>query len=151
MKKVTPFLWFNNNAGEALEFYTKVFQNSRIISVNKAPDGTFFTGSIEIEGQTIHVMNGGPHYELSPAFSLVIRCHSQEEVEYYWQALTTNGKESMCGWCIDPYGVSWQVIPDLLMELISHKDKAAASRATQAMLKMKKIDCDALQKAFDNR
>ena len=150
MPKVTPFLWFNNDAQDAFAFYNKLFTHSKIIPTQNGPDGKFFTGTIEIEGQILHAMNGGPHYKLNPAFSLVINCANQEEVDYYWNALIADGgEESRCGWCVDKFGVSWQVIPHLLFELINNKNRAGAGRAMQAMLQMNKIECGLLQKAFD--
>jgi len=148
--KITPNLWYNNNAEEAFKLYCSVFPDTKILNINRNPDGTLFTGSISIMGQTVYVINGGPHFILSPAFSFFVSCKDQEEADRYWNALTANGgQESRCGWLVDQFGVSWQIIPELMMKLLGHPDREKANRAMQAMLQMNKIDCAALQKAFD--
>ncbi|HEY5437406.1 MAG TPA: VOC family protein [Acidimicrobiales bacterium] len=154
MVTVTPFLWFNDNAEEALDFYSKVFSNSEIIDVTKfrqsdAPNGGFVVGTIRIENQVLTIMNGGPMFTLDEAFSLSVLCEGQEEVDYYWTVLTDGGEESQCGWLKDRFGVSWQIIPSLLFQLQSDADPEKAMRVREAMLKMRKIECDALRAAYD--
>lgn len=154
MVTVTPFLWFNDNAEEALDFYSKVFSNSEIIDVTKfrqsdAPNGGFVVGTIRIENQVLTIMNGGPMFTLDDAFSLSVLCEGQEEVDYYWTVLTDGGEESQCGWLKDRFGVSWQIIPSLLFQLQSDADPEKAMRVREAMLKMRKIECDALRAAYD--
>lgn len=154
MVSVHPFLWFNDNAEEALDFYSTVFSNSEIVNVTKirqsdAPNGGFVVGTIRIEDQLLTVMNGGPMFTLDEAFSLWVSCDGQEEVDYYWTALTDGGEESRCGWLKDRFGVSWQIIPTLLMQLQSDSDPAKANRVREAMLTMRKIKCEELQAAYD--
>ncbi|MEZ5018443.1 MAG: VOC family protein [Flavipsychrobacter sp.] len=149
MQKITPFLWFDNNAEEAINFYIKTFKDASINNINRrTPDGPLFTGSFTLFGQEYGVINGGPMFKFNEAVSFVVHCKDQEEVDYYWDALTADGgEESMCGWLKDKFGLSWQIIPDRLMELLNHPDADKAQRATQAMLKMKKIDIDILENA----
>jgi predicted 3-demethylubiquinone-9 3-methyltransferase (glyoxalase superfamily) len=154
MASVTPFLWFNDNAEEALDFYSKVFSNSEIIDVTKirqtdAPNGGFVIGTIRIENQVLTIMNGGPMFTLDEAFSLSVLCEGQEEVDYYWNALTEGGEESQCGWLKDQFGVSWQIIPTLLFQLQADPDVEKSNRVREAMLTMHKIECDELQAAYD--
>ena len=140
MKKVTPFLWFDNNAKEAMEFYVSIFKNSKIIS-----DSHF-----EIEGQDFLVLNGGPHFTFNEAISMFIDCKDQEEVDYYWNALLTNGgTPGRCGWLKDKFGLSWQVVPSILGTLLNDPDKTKANRVMQAMLSMVKLDIETLKRAYD--
>jgi predicted 3-demethylubiquinone-9 3-methyltransferase (glyoxalase superfamily) len=150
MQKVTPFLWFNDNAEEALNFYVSIFKNSKILSVRRDEKGAFFTGSFQIEGQEFMALNGGPHYKLTPAFSLFVDCRDQAEVDELWEKLSAGGEKSRCGWLSDKFGVSWQIVPSVLSELIGGKDKAGAQRALQAMLKMDKLDIAKLQQAYEH-
>lgn len=143
MKKITPFLWFNNQAEEAAKFYTSIFKNSRII--NSSPMVVTF----ELEGQTVMALNGGPHFKLTEAFSLFVDCETQEEVDNYWDKLSAGGSESRCGWLKDKYGLSWQIIPNALGRLMSDPDPTKSKRVMEAMLQMKKIDLAGLQKAYD--
>jgi predicted 3-demethylubiquinone-9 3-methyltransferase (glyoxalase superfamily) len=136
LQKITPFLWFNNGAAEAARFYLSVFKNGQLVTEN-----TFVT-MVELEGLQISLLNGGPKYTLSPAFSLSILCDTQEEIDYYWEKLTEDGEESRCGWLTDKYGVSWQVVPAVLPQLLSDPEKAP--RVTQAFLQMKKFDIQQL-------
>lgn len=147
MQKITPFLWFDNNAEEAINFYISVFKDGGINSINRqTPDGPLFTASITLQGQEIGVINGGPMFKFNEAVSFVVNCKDQEEVDYYWDALTTDGgEESRCGWLKDKYGLSWQIVPTRLMELLQHKDANKAQRAGQALMKMNKIDIKALE------
>lgn len=143
--KITPFLWFNNNAEEAINFYASVFKNTKIGNINRygegtpLPKGTLFTGSIEIEGQLFSVMNAGPHYHFTPAISFVINCQDQAEIDYYWSKLSADPREEQCGWLKDQFGLSWQVVPHNISELLFNSDPAKAGRITQALMKMKKL------------
>lgn len=155
MQKITPCLWFDNNAEEAVNFYLSVFKNAKIVAVSRytdglaMPRGTFLTGVFEIDGQEFMVLNGGPYYTFTPAISFVIDCKTQEEIDYYWDRLSDGGVTEQCGWLRDKYGVSWQVVPTVLGELMQDKDPIKAARVTEAMLKMVKLDIAALQKAYD--
>jgi predicted 3-demethylubiquinone-9 3-methyltransferase (glyoxalase superfamily) len=153
IQKITPFLWFNKEAGEAAKFYTSLFPNSKIlspVSYDDTPSGTVDIYTIELSGQQFTMMNAGPQFKFNEAISFVINCESQEEVDYYWDRLTADGgEESMCGWLKDKFGVSWQVVPRRFNELVNDDDKEKAERVMQAMLKMKKLDIAALEKAYD--
>ncbi len=148
---IRPFLWFGQNAEAAANFYVSVFKNSKILSVMPSPDPKTPMGvELEIDGQRLIAFNGGPHYKLTEAVSLMVHCETQEEVDYFWQKLTSDGgAESRCGWLKDRFGLSWQVIPKALMTLMGDKDPARAGRVVQAMLGMSKIDIAALQRAYD--
>ncbi len=140
--KITPFLWFDQNAEEAARFYTSLFKNSRILEV------TPMMVTFELEGQRLMALNGGPEYKFSEAISLYVSCDSQTEVDYYWEGLTARGgQEVQCGWLRDPYGLSWQIIPTALGRLMSSPDPAQNDRVLQAMLKMKKLDIPTLEQA----
>jgi predicted 3-demethylubiquinone-9 3-methyltransferase (glyoxalase superfamily) len=142
MQKVTPFLWLDGKLEEAVKFYMTVFKNARIESINP------MTATFVIEGQEFMALNGGPQFKFNEAISFFIRCDSQDEVDYYWQSLTNGGVESRCGWLKDRFGLSWQVIPDVLGSYLSDPDRAKANRVMQAMLKMTKIDIAALETAY---
>jgi len=149
MQKLTPFLMFHDQLDEALNFYLSVFPNSKIIGdAQRGPDGKIMSATFEIEGQQLMAFNGGPHFSFSEAFSIMVSCKDQREVDELWKKFTADGgEESMCGWLKDKFGVSWQIIPERLMELLSDPDPERAQRATQAMLQMRKIDVAALEKA----
>jgi len=150
MTKISPFLWFNDNAEEAAEFYVATFDNANLQGVARDGMGTAITVGLDIDGQHVTLLNGGPTFTPSEAFSFVIHCHDQAEVDRYWDALTADGgQESMCGWLKDKYGVSWQVVPDRLIELLSDADPGKAGRATQAMMQMQKIIIADLEAAAD--
>lgn len=136
LQKITPFLWFDKQAADAANFYCSVFSNSKILYSNP------MVTSFELEGLQISAINGGPKFKLDEAFSFVISCENQEEIDYYWNALTQNGEESMCGWLKDQYGLSWQVIPSILPDLMS--DPLRSDRVIQAFLKMRKFNIQAL-------
>lgn len=151
MQKITPFLWFDKEAREAARFYTSLFPNSGIKGTDTfsdTPSGGVDVVSVELMGQEFTLMSAGPRFKFNEAISFVVDCDSQEEVDYYWEKLTSGGgQESMCGWLKDKFGLSWQVVPRVLNELLTSKDAAKAQRALQAMLQMKRIDIAALQQA----
>ncbi|RUT35127.1 VOC family protein [Arsenicitalea aurantiaca] len=155
MSKITPFLWFNDQLEEAMDFYTGLFPDGRILKIVRhgkngmGPEGSAFTAEFELAGQRFSGINGGPHFNFNEAVSFVIDCADQAEVDRYWEALTGNGgAESQCGWCKDRFGVSWQVVPRQLHATINGPDAEGAARATQAMLKMRKIDVASLERAY---
>ena len=153
MQKIVTFLWFNDNAEEALNFYTNVFPDSRVKNVSRygpagpGTPGSVMSATIELAGQEFMLLNGGPHFSFTPAISLFVRCRDQAEVDSYWTQLLAGGEESQCGWLKDRFGLSWQIIPDALGRLLSDRDPGRATRAMQAMLRMKKIDVAELERA----
>ena len=151
MQTITPFLWFDDKAEEAMNFYVSIFNNSKIVNTMPGLDGKLMGGTFVLNGQEFMVLNGGPMFSFTPAISLFVKCETQEEVDYYWDKLTEGGAEEPCGWLKDKYGLSWQIIPNALSELIGHPDREKAGRALQAMLQMKKIEIGALQAAFDGQ
>ena len=147
MNKVTPFLWYNGNLNDAITLYRSVFPNSTVVSTSPGPAG-LMSATVEIEGQRLILFNGGPGPELSPAVSLFVSCETQEEIDRLWAQLTAGGgSESQCGWLVDPFGLSWQIIPSILPGLLGNADREKAGRALKAMLGMKKLDIAALQNA----
>jgi predicted 3-demethylubiquinone-9 3-methyltransferase (glyoxalase superfamily) len=156
MQKLTPFLWFDNNAEEAAQFYVSVFKNSRILSVSRhgdagpGPKGSVMVVSFQLEGQQFTALNGGPGFTFSEAFSFVVSCENQPEIDSYWNRLTSDGgQESACGWLKDKFGFSWQIVPTALGKLMTDKDPKRANRVMQALLQMKKIDIATLEEAAD--
>jgi predicted 3-demethylubiquinone-9 3-methyltransferase (glyoxalase superfamily) len=153
MPTVTPFLWFDHRLEEAVTFYTTLFADGRVIHTSRygpggpQPAGTVMSMTFEIAGQRVMALNGGPMYTHTPAFSLFVSCRTQEEVDHYWSQLVEGGRPSQCGWLVDRYGLSWQVIPEALGRLLGDPDRARAGRAMQAMLQMQKIDVAALERA----
>ena len=148
MQKITPFLWFDKQAEAAARFYISVFKNAKIITVSPGPGGVPMVVNFQLEGQEFIALNGGPQFKLNEAFSLVINCQTQQEIDYYWTKLTADGgQESQCGWLKDKFGLSWQVVPVQLGKLLSDRDPKRAGAAMQAMLKMKKLDIAALEHA----
>lgn len=150
MQKITPFLWFDGNAEEAMNFYTSVFKNSKIVRINRIGEkkDTVLGGSFQIEGQTFHVLNGGPQFHFTPAISLFVNCETQEEIDEMWEKLTADGGEGgRCGWLKDKFGLSWQIIPPVLGELLNSPDPEKSKRVMNAMLQMNKIDVEALKQA----
>lgn len=152
--KITPFLWFDNNAEEAMNFYTSVFKSASIGNVRRygkggpGPEGMMMTATFNLEGQEFMVLNAGPHFKFNEAVSFFIKCATQEEVDYYWSRLTEDGgQEAPCGWLKDKFGLSWQVVPDALGRLLGHPDQAKAGKVMQAMMQMKKIDIAKLEEA----
>jgi predicted 3-demethylubiquinone-9 3-methyltransferase (glyoxalase superfamily) len=153
MQKITPFLWFDTQAEEAARFYTSIFPNSRIVTVARygeagpGPKGSVMTVEFELDGQRMIALNGGSQFKFTEAISLSVDCNTQEEVDRYWNKLSQDGRESQCGWLKDRYGLSWQVNPTVLGELLADPDPKKAKRVMEAMLKMKKIDIAALKRA----
>ncbi len=154
-KKITPFLWFDGQAEEAANFYVSIFENAKIHNVSRygeeAPGetGSVMTVSFELEGQEFIALNGGPEYKFSPAVSFSIDCKNQQEVDHFWNRLSEGGKTSQCGWLDDKFGVTWQVVPSVLPELLGSDDDAKAEAAMKAMLQMTKLDIKTLQEAYD--
>jgi predicted 3-demethylubiquinone-9 3-methyltransferase (glyoxalase superfamily) len=152
---VTPFLWFDTQAEDAARFYVSVFKNSKILNVTRygdagpGPKGTAMTVVFELDGLHVTALNGGPQFKFNEAISFSVDCKTQEEVDDYWKKLSEGGEEGPCGWLKDKYGLSWQVNPSVLGQMLSDPDPAKAKRAMEAMLKMKKIDIGALRKAYD--
>lgn len=157
MQKINPFLWFNHNAEEAMNFYVSIFPNSKVLSVNRYGDagpgakGSVMTAAFELQGQEFVAMNGGPQFTFSPAVSFVVHCENQEEVDKYWDRLSEGGQIRQCGWLKDKYGLTWQVVPNALIELLQDKDAAKSQRVMKAMMQMTKIDIPRLQEAADGR
>jgi predicted 3-demethylubiquinone-9 3-methyltransferase (glyoxalase superfamily) len=157
MQKITPFLWFDGQAEEAANFYVSVFKNSKIVSATRygeagpGPKASIMTVEFELEGQRFVGLNGGPNFKFTEAISFVVNCTSQEEVDHFWAKLSEGGQEVQCGWLKDKYGLSWQVVPTILVELMQNKDPVKSQRVMQAMLQMKKIDIAALKQAADEQ
>lgn len=158
MQKITTYLWFDDNAEEAMKFYVSLFKNSKILSTSRYPEGspgkpgTLMTGQFQLDGQEFMALNGGPQFPFTEAISLLVNCEDQQEVDELWSKLTSDGgQESQCGWLKDKFGVSWQIIPKQLGEMIGDEDPVKAKRAVDAMLQMKKIDIKAMERARDGR
>jgi len=155
MHKITPFLWFDTQAEEAANFYVSVFRNSRILGITRygasgpGPAGSVMTVSFEIEGQRFTALNGGPVFKFNESISFVVNCETQEEIDDMWAKLLDGGKEVECGWLTDRYGVSWQVIPTALQEMLLDTNPAKAQSVMQALMTMKKLDLAALRAAYD--
>ncbi|MGQ9426577.1 VOC family protein [Gilvimarinus sp. F26214L] len=155
MQKITPFLWFDNQAEEAVEFYTSVFRDAKIGTIARygkegpGPEGSVMTASFEIEGMEFTALNGGPLFRFNESISFVINCADQDEVDYYWERLLEGGEAQQCGWLKDRFGVSWQVVPTELMDLLNNSDPATKGRVVSAMLKMIKLDLPALRQAAE--
>jgi predicted 3-demethylubiquinone-9 3-methyltransferase (glyoxalase superfamily) len=156
-QKITTFLWFDNNAEAAMEFYTAIFKHSKILSVSRygeagpGPKGTVMVGAFELEGQRFLALNGGPRFKFTEAISLVIDCATQAEIDYYWDKLSAGGQTQACGWLKDKFGLSWQVVPSVLSELMQDKDPQKSKRVMEAMLQMVKFDIARLQAAHAGR
>ena len=153
MQKITPFLWFDNQAEEAVKFYTSIFKNSKTGKISRygdagpGPKGTVMVAEFEIEGQQYIALNGGPMFKFTEAISFVVNCQNQDEVDYYWEKLSAGGQKSQCGWLKDKFGLSWQIVPKRLPELLADPDRERAQRVMEAMLKMRKIEVDELERA----
>lgn len=154
MQKITPFLWFDSQAEEAVKFYTSIFKKSKILTIARygeagpGPKGSVMTVVFELEGQQFIALNGGPHFKFTESISFVVNCKTQAEVDNFWKKLSAGGKEVQCGWLKDKYGLSWQIVPTVLGELMSDKDAAKSQRVMQAMLKMVKLDIKKLKDAY---
>jgi len=155
MQKITPFLWFNDKAEEAMNFYISIFKNSKVVSASRygdagpGPKGQVMVAVFELEGQRFMALNGGPQFKFTEAISLLVDCETQQEVDELWAKLTAGGREDRCGWLKDKYGLSWQIIPKALGQMMADKDPEKAKRVMMAMLKMSKIDIAALKRAYD--
>jgi predicted 3-demethylubiquinone-9 3-methyltransferase (glyoxalase superfamily) len=157
MQKITPFLWFDHQAEEAMHFYTSIFKNSKVGSVSRYGEagpglkGSVMSVTFELEGQQFFALNGGPHFSFTPAISFFVNCETQQEVDELWEKLSAGGEKNSCGWLRDKYGVSWQIIPSTLGKLLQDKDPEKSTRVMKAMLKMTKIDIEGLKRAYENR
>jgi predicted 3-demethylubiquinone-9 3-methyltransferase (glyoxalase superfamily) len=154
MQKITPFLWFDGNAEEAMHFYVSVFKNSKALRVTRygeagpGPKGSVMSATFQLEGQDFYALNGGPQFRFTPAISFFVSCETQREVDELWKKLSAGGREDQCGWLQDKYGVSWQIIPAALGRMLGDQDAAKANRVMQAMLQMGKLDIGRLEKAY---
>ncbi len=154
MQKITPFLWFDTQAEEAMNFYVGIFKNSKVLGVSHYPPGgpmpagSVMTASFSLDGQPFIALNAGPVFKFTEAISFVVDCETQEEVDYYWQRLTEGGEEGPCAWLKDKFGLSWQIVPKRLMQLMTDPDPVKAGRVMQAMMQMKKIDISKLEQAY---
>jgi predicted 3-demethylubiquinone-9 3-methyltransferase (glyoxalase superfamily) len=152
--KITPFLWFDHQAEEAVGFYTSIFKNSRIVTVTRygeagpGPKGSVMTMEFELEGQKFVALNGGPQFKFTPAISFVVNCETQQEVDELWEKLSEGGAKIECGWLQDKYGLSWQIVPTVLLEMLKDADTARSQRVMKAMLQMKKLDIARLEEAY---
>lgn len=152
MQKITPFLWFDKEAGEAAKFYTSIFKDSKILGttiLENTPSGTVEIVTIRILGQEFQLMSAGPLFKFSEAISFVVNCETQQEIDYYWEKLSAVPEAEQCGWLKDKFGVSWQIVPTVMFEMQKTKDKKRLARVTEAFLQMKKFDIAALQRAYD--
>lgn len=149
MQKITPFLWFDDNAEEAMNFYISLFKNSRVINTTQHA-GKVMSVTFQLDGQQFHALNGGPHFTFTPAISLFVNCETQAEVDRLWEGLSAGGEKSRCGWLKDKFGLSWQIIPAHLGKLLDDPDPEKSQRVMQAMLAMGKIEIQALQDAYNN-
>jgi predicted 3-demethylubiquinone-9 3-methyltransferase (glyoxalase superfamily) len=161
--KITPFLWFDTKAEEAAKFYASIFRNSKVGAVSRydeagakasgMPTGSAMTVSFQLNGQDFTAINGGPHFKFTEAISFVVNCDSQEEVDHHWSKLSEGGdeKSQQCGWLKDKFGLSWQIVPTILVKFLSDKDGEKSKRVMQALLQMKKLDINALKKAYDQQ
>ena len=157
MQKITPFLWFDNQAEEAMHFYVSIFKNSKVGRVTRygdagpGPKGTVMSATFELDGQEVFALNGGPLFHFTPAISFFVNCESQQEVDELWEKLSAGGKKDRCGWLTDKFGLSGQIIPTALGQMLGDKDPAKSKRVMQAMLQMSKIEIEGLKKAYDGR
>ncbi|HEX7679346.1 MAG TPA: VOC family protein [Thermoanaerobaculia bacterium] len=155
MKKITPFLWFDDNAEEAMNFYVSIFKNSKVVSTTRygdagpGPKGTVMSATFEIEGESFYALNGGPIYKFTPAISFFVSCETQEEIDHCWDSLLAGGAPQQCGWLTDKFGLTWQIVPTILGKYLGDKDPAKAARVMNAMMQMVKLDIATLQRAYD--
>ena len=157
MQKITPFLWFDDNAEEAVNFYVSLFKNSKVLSITRygeagpGPAGTVLTAAFQLQGQEFIALNGGPQFKFTEAISFSVNCETQEELDQYWEKLSEGGEKGRCGWLKDKYGLSWQVNPVVLGEMLQDEDPETAKRVMEAMLQMDKLDIETLKKAYEGR
>jgi predicted 3-demethylubiquinone-9 3-methyltransferase (glyoxalase superfamily) len=157
MQKITPFLWFDNDAEEAANFYVSIFRNSKVGSITRygdagpGPKGSVMTVTFQLEGQEFVALNGGPQFKFTEAISFVVNCQTQEEVDEFWEKLSEGGEKSRCGWLQDKYGLSWQVVPTVLEEMYQDKDPEKTQRVMKAMLQMDKLDIKTLKQAYEQK
>ncbi len=152
MQKIAPFLWFDTQAEEAMNFYLSIFKNSKIVSVSRSgPEGKMTGCTFQLDGQEFIALNGGPHFKFTPAISLFVNCETQQEVDELWEKLSGGGEKGRCGWLKDKFGLSWQIIPSVLGKMLHDKDAEKAKRVMQAMMQMSRIDIQGLQQAYDRR
>jgi predicted 3-demethylubiquinone-9 3-methyltransferase (glyoxalase superfamily) len=157
MQKITPFLWFDDKAEEAMNFYVSIFKNSKRGRISRygeagpGPKGTVMVATFQLEGQEFIALNGGPHFKFTEAISLVVNCETQDEVDAFWEKLSEGGAAGQCGWLKDKYGLSWQIVPTALGELMSDPDPEKSKRVMTAMLQMTKLDISGLKRAYDQR
>lgn len=157
MQKIIPFLWFDGKAEEAMNFYVSIFKNSKIVSLSRygeagpGPEGTVMSAIFQLEGQEFFALNGGPQFTFSPAISFFVNCETQQEVDDLWEKLSEGGEKQRCGWLKDKYGLSWQVIPTVLGELLQDEDAEKSNRVMKAMLKMDKIDIKTLMEEYEQK
>ena len=155
MQKITPFLWFDGKAEEAMNFYTSIFKNSKVVNIMRygeagpGPKGTVMAATFQLDGQEFTALNGGPMFTFSPAISFFVNCETQEEVDDLWKKLSEGGEKQRCGWLKDKYGVSWQIVPTVLGELLQDKDPEKSKRVMNAMLQMDKLDIKSLKQAYE--
>ena len=155
MQKITPFLWFDGNAEEAMNLYVSIFKNSKVVSVTRygeagpGPKGTVMAATFELEGQQFYALNGGPQYKFTPAISLFVSCETQKEVDQLWDKLSAGGHKDRCGWLQDKYGLSWQIIPSMLGKMLADKNPRKSQSVMKAMLQMDKIDIAKLKQAYE--
>jgi predicted 3-demethylubiquinone-9 3-methyltransferase (glyoxalase superfamily) len=157
MQKITPFLWFDGKAEEAMNFYVSVFKNSKVVRVSRygeggpGPKGTVMSATFQLDGQDFFALNGGPQFTFTPAISFFVNCETQQEVDELWEKLSESGKKERCGWLKDKYGLSWQIIPSALGKMLQDKDAEKSKRVMKAMLQMDKIDIKALKQAYEQQ
>jgi predicted 3-demethylubiquinone-9 3-methyltransferase (glyoxalase superfamily) len=155
MQKITPYLWFNDNAEEAMNFYVSIFKNSKILSMERygeagpGPKGTVMAGTFQLEGQVFYALNGGPQFQFTEAISFFVECKTQAEVDELWEKLSAGGEKSRCGWLKDKFGLSWQIIPTALSEMLADQNPAKSQSVMRAMLQMDKIDIAGLKRAYE--
>ncbi|WP_276374987.1 VOC family protein [Chryseolinea sp. H1M3-3] len=156
-QKITPFLWFDDNAEEAINFYTSIFKDSKVVNISRygehgpGPKGSLMTATFQLHGQEFMALNGGPMFKFTEAISLFVKCKTQEEIDELWEKLSAGGEKSRCGWLKDKFGLWWQIIPPVLGELLNSKDSEKSGRVMAAMMKMSKIEIKKLQDAYDGK
>ena len=157
MQRITPFLWFNHQAEEAMAFYTSIFKSSKIVSVTRygeggpGPKGTVMTGTFQLEGQEFFALNGGPQFSYTPAISFFVNCETQPEIDELWEKLSAGGQKERCGWLKDKFGLSWQIVPSVLGPMLQNKDPEKSKRVMTALLQMDRLDIAGLKQAYEGR